>query len=719
MSLLDDLLTTAVKNSYEKNSYEKNKRKESEPSILGALKDPQFLQDMKRGVLDSVTRGAVASTIGGPVDLATMVMRPFGYNVEKPIGGSEWVGDKMQQMGLLGDYRNPIAEGLASVAVPGAMAKVAHKVFQAEQAAIQNANIAGPLSDGKFATQRGVFGGLNAKTADKAKLSQAEQMLNKGVDPAQVWKETGWGRGPDGKWRFEIPDDAADFGGLGFAKLKKGTDTLPLNGKGADQVFTHEIFADAYPDMHSNLDVGLWADKSKGGHFSGNDSYGQIRLNTGNQTRSDMTSTGLHELQHAIQQREGFARGGSPEAMPEVIDSAIGEARRKANDLRKLAYRGDPLDPFDVVKPGALDKALDTEIQMRKLQDMQARLNAFPDSYGIDAYQRLGGEAEARLVQSRMNLTPEERAAQFPWNPDYFKQQTGVGLDDLIHRFDAGEAKSVGFTYPQDAALETARQNGVKMLGLPENNSPMDRAKALGFTDAYHGSKNPEPIKNLVPGGANGASTTGDAYGLGVYTTTDAAGDASSYGSGGGVFPLMIRRDNHLMVDSPSADDLAKLSKFSGEQMLPSDKARFSIGRETRQFKDLDDARDFFANQRENWNQFGGGYDRARPEAIANNDGTFAVQFTNFDAPVPITNGEDVGTLLKATGWDNVPALGYSGHTLDRGNGRLWDITADTSKLRSRFAAFDPARVNENDLLAGAMPFGLLLDPEIRDKFGR
>jgi hypothetical protein len=289
---------------------------------------------------------------------------------------------------------------------------------------------------------------------------------------------------------------------------------------------------------------------------------------------------------------------------------------------------------------------------------------------------------------------------------------------DVLQGMAHGSRSHVMPKAPADDRLETARRNAVEMLGLPENNTPMDRARALGFTDnVYHGTKNLEPIKNLIPGGANGAATTGDAYGLGVYTSTDAIGDASSYGAQGGVLPLMIRRANHLMVDSPSAADLEKLSKFAGEQLLPSDKARFAIGRETRQFKDVQDARDFFDNQRANWNQFGAGYDRARPEAVANPDGTFAVEFTNFDAPIPITNGEDVQTLLKAVGWDNVPSLGYSGHTLDRGNGRLWDITTDTSKLRSRFAAFDPARVNENDLLAGGVGLGLTqIDPAELEK---
>ena len=41
---------------------------------------------------------------------------------------------------------------------------------------------------------------------------------------------------------------------------------------------------------------------------------------------------------------------------------------------------------------------------------------------------------------------------------------------------------------PRDDALEAARQNAVKMLGLPENNTAMDRAIAQGYVPAYHGT---------------------------------------------------------------------------------------------------------------------------------------------------------------------------------------------------------------------------------------
>ena len=41
---------------------------------------------------------------------------------------------------------------------------------------------------------------------------------------------------------------------------------------------------------------------------------------------------------------------------------------------------------------------------------------------------------------------------------------------------------------PRDDALEAARKNAVKMLGLPENNTAMDRAIAQGYVPAYHGT---------------------------------------------------------------------------------------------------------------------------------------------------------------------------------------------------------------------------------------
>jgi hypothetical protein len=48
----------------------------------------------------------------------------------------------------------------------------------------------------------------------------------------------------------------------------------------------------------------------------------------------------------------------------------------------------------------------------------------------FDLYQRLAGEAEARAVQSRINMTPAQRRATFP------EESYDVPLNELIIRTD-------------------------------------------------------------------------------------------------------------------------------------------------------------------------------------------------------------------------------------------------------------------------------------------
>ena len=60
-----------------------------------------------------------ASVFGGPVDLATMVMRPFGYKTPdtQVFGSSEYIGKKMEDVGLVSSARSPLTEFLSSIAV--------------------------------------------------------------------------------------------------------------------------------------------------------------------------------------------------------------------------------------------------------------------------------------------------------------------------------------------------------------------------------------------------------------------------------------------------------------------------------------------------------------------------------------------------------------------------------------------------------------------------
>lgn len=71
--------------------------------------------------LNDLAYRAIASAFGAPVDLTTMALRPLGYKApdQNVVGGSEWIGQKMQDLGLVSSARNPNAEMLASMLVPG------------------------------------------------------------------------------------------------------------------------------------------------------------------------------------------------------------------------------------------------------------------------------------------------------------------------------------------------------------------------------------------------------------------------------------------------------------------------------------------------------------------------------------------------------------------------------------------------------------------------
>lgn len=81
--------------------------------------------------------------------------------------------------------------------------------------------------------------GEHAMTANMEKLKEAKEMLAKDADMKTIYKKTGWHRGADGKWRFEISDnldkiDAAKFPEEGYA--------IPLG-----EIYTNPKLYEAYP----------------------------------------------------------------------------------------------------------------------------------------------------------------------------------------------------------------------------------------------------------------------------------------------------------------------------------------------------------------------------------------------------------------------------------------------------------------------------------------
>ncbi len=209
-----------------------------------------------------------------------------------------------------------------------------------------------------------MFLGPRARIADRAALARAQQKTAAGVPREQVWKEDGWFHGPDGKWRFEIDDS-------GFSALG--------SGRTLGDVAPHPDLYAAYPEM-SRV-------KFRPSEHFGDASYQPqsiVRRETIEAHPSDASSL-LHELQHAVQRREGFARGSSP-----------------AFEEFSVAYGGN----------GIKEKA---RYLADALRGRNVQLERDAERAAMNTYRSIAGEVEARAVERRMGLSPAERQQSPPW----------------------------------------------------------------------------------------------------------------------------------------------------------------------------------------------------------------------------------------------------------------------------------------------------------------
>jgi len=284
-----------------------------------------------------------------------------------------------------------------------------------------------------------MFAGEGAKTADHGALKVAKDMQAAGVPDEAIHAKTKWTFGfADGKPRFEIDDSAAkgQFTHLDAENEKRV----------AYQALVHPSAYKEYPELSKLSQYGFKAGKETGsfdpshtdGKFTGN---GLLIANAPNE--AGIKSVGLHELQHAIQQREGFASGGSPsdfktKAIPSRLkDVAFGRDMREMAISQRLSKEGLPIadgkyhnlnDPKIMGKARALaesDPVLANYLD--EYISQSAQLEKYPTAH--QQYRRLAGEAEARLTQARMNMTAPERAASYP--PSMFD----VPVKDQIVRY--------------------------------------------------------------------------------------------------------------------------------------------------------------------------------------------------------------------------------------------------------------------------------------------
>lgn len=358
-----------------------------------------------------------------------------------------------------------------------------------------------PALAGTFIGKKGIN---NLGLADV--LKQAEAMEKAGKSRDEIWEATaqmaakkgvpggGIGRGVDKQWRFEISDKydiidssqgAKEIGAHWKSGKDKHLSSLYEGGSPSitqHMAMSHDDLFKAYPELRAtNLTGG--ADKSRGS-FSGDTvtmRWDDIARASNPQKVEDLSepmSTNLHELQHAIQQREGLARGGSPNSVAWMGDTATKRRDEINSIINSGKYTPDEYFKLLEEKRGLINNAEMTP---------------------YEAYRHLAGEAEARLTQSRMNMTPLDRQMFPPWSQ---KELGGYDVPEAqqIVRFGDGPAMNAPMR-PSNASVGMSskpkgwvsgwetRIDQPYLEGPPAPKRPLDTWGGYGTPEEYQAAQ--------------------------------------------------------------------------------------------------------------------------------------------------------------------------------------------------------------------------------------
>lgn len=257
-------------------------------------------------------------------------------------------------------------------------------------------------------------GGVNAKTAEVGRLADAERMEQGGADSETVRRETGWYRGYDGKWRFEIDDSKMHF----INHREKSRRTWKL-----DELIRHDALFAAYPELrdYTVLNFGI-SDDVEAAFYPG---LNRITLDP-QLSRAEKRAALIHEIQHAIQLIEGFTAGATTDYWRGSLKTAEEkqlELRLRDFDAPDIFFEADMrklLEGTPAAERDAAQTALEKrygEAPIREYVDLYNRLRDLRAEREQDAeraYRNTAGEIEAVDVANRLGLSAKQRAETRP-----------------------------------------------------------------------------------------------------------------------------------------------------------------------------------------------------------------------------------------------------------------------------------------------------------------
>lgn len=357
-----------------------------------------------------------------------------------------------------------------SGAIPAQEAQRASSAIQKETSAASERKTGPPA--------RFSYAGRNANGANLESLREAQEMLSAGADMESIRKATGWHEGMDGKWRWEIDDSKMEYHRAGDAlfgrnhpeyaeqqrleqkmlygeltdteqaRLRALTETwgrersrlserVERGNARLEDVLDHEELFRAYPQLRHVRVVFDETPKGVLGSFSAEGN--QITISE--ELRAAPQDVLIHEIQHAIQNAEGFAKGsnrqyweekltngdeiqskGFQEAREKLIQFQLDEANEEVLALRDRLEKAGELDDgfreydriWEEAERRGLDKKINEYYDLR--ENYYDQLHKPQRSVPSELYYNTAGEIEARDAANRRPMSGETRKRI---KPDY------------------------------------------------------------------------------------------------------------------------------------------------------------------------------------------------------------------------------------------------------------------------------------------------------------
>lgn len=283
-----------------------------------------------------------------------------------------------------------------------------------------------------------------AKMKQKGDMFSEQYMAAKDIDPIQVHlikaEEAKYGKSPPDVWKMNN-EEYEDYFKFRQEKIDEHNALQKAPVKVKDMLDHPQLF-EAYPHLGEiKVQVGSGHGGQRGSY---NDAQKTITL-AGHLSPEEARSTLLHELTHGIQAKEGFNRGGNPDMfthqkLAQELKQNL-EIRGVADVVKKGMPNGTEDEILAKLENIYKNKGFDQEY-IKKALDRDYWTDEIAQKivkdYGLDTgrafpytkeemYKNLAGEAEARMVQNRLDLSPEELRQKFPYQ--YAPKNHGLDID--------------------------------------------------------------------------------------------------------------------------------------------------------------------------------------------------------------------------------------------------------------------------------------------------